>query len=97
VCAACDDARRREYGCTEDTDRQEHWLTTDDGEVIKRCPSALVGARELRVVQYCGLIESGVLPDAGGWLDQAATYCDAAAIALSARRDFARSKNNDRR
>jgi hypothetical protein len=96
-CAACDEARRREYGCESDTERQEHWLRLEGGEVVKRCPYALAGPREYRCVQYAGLIESGILPDAGGWLDQAAAFTDAAAVALSARRDFARSKTDDRR
>lgn len=70
----------------------------DDGEELKRCPYALVGARELRVVQYAGLIECGVLPDAGGWLDQSASYTDGLAAALSARRQFEREgRKHDRR
>lgn len=97
-CSQCDERRRREYGCTEDTLRQEHWLTLeDDGDVVKRCPRAIVGLRELRVMQYAALIESGVLPDAGGWLDQAASLTEAIAVMLSARRRFSEDKRNDRR
>jgi hypothetical protein len=49
-------------------------------------------------VQYAGLIESGVLPDAGGWCDQAASFCEAAAVALSARRQFEQeARKRDRR
>jgi hypothetical protein len=96
-CAACTEVQKVDYGCKHDTERQEHWLTTEDGESIKRCPMALAGVREFRVIQYAGLIESGILPDAGGWLDQAATYTDAVPVALSARRDFAKAKDNDRR
>ncbi len=93
ACANCDDDRRREYGCTEDTDHQEHWLTLEGGEVVKRCPYALVGERERHAVQCTGLIECGVLPVAGGWLDQAATFCDAAQVVAAARRAFAQEQH----
>lgn len=96
TCAACTEAQKREYGCTEDTEHQEHWITIE-GEVIKRCPASLVGPVALRVVQYGALIESGVLPDAGGWLDQAATYTDAALIAHAAWLEFSREKSDGRR
>jgi hypothetical protein len=96
-CAECTEDLRCEFGCTEDTERREHWLRLEGGGFIKRCPMALVGPHELRAVQYASLIECGVLPDAGGWLDQAATFCDAAPVANSARRGFAKEKADDRR
>lgn len=96
-CAACDDARRQEYGCKVETEAQVHWLRLSDGTVVKRCPYALVGVRETRVTSCAGLIELGILPDVGGWLDQAASFCDGASIVLTARAEFARSKTDDRR
>ena len=41
---------------------------------IFRCPNALVTRRELNVITACFQTEQGVLPDAGGWQDQAATF-----------------------
>lgn len=97
-CAACTEAQKREYGCVTDSEHREHWIVLEGGEELRRCPYALVGARELRVVKFAGLIESGVLPDAGGWLDQSASYMDALPEALSARRQFERERlKHDRR
>ena len=91
-CVNCDEAKRREYGCTEDTERQEHWLRMEGDVVIKRCPYALAGPREFRVIQSASLIDCGVLPDLGGWLDQAASFCEGALAALGIRGEFRKEK-----
>jgi hypothetical protein len=44
---------------------------------VKRCPYAIVSARSLQAVQCASLVESGILPDGGGWLDQSAAMVDA--------------------
>lgn len=37
------------------------------------CPNRTTTNRERGIINACGMIESGVLPDPGGWEDQAAT------------------------
>jgi hypothetical protein len=44
---------------------------------VLRCPNATVSRRDREAVLACILAEQGVLPDAGGWQDQAATFADA--------------------
>jgi hypothetical protein len=41
---------------------------------VTRCPNKLVTRTELDVVTMCALVENGVLPDPGGWQEQAATF-----------------------
>lgn len=44
---------------------------------IRRCPNRLVTARERGAVMAAAQVELGILPDAGGWLDQAHTFVQA--------------------
>lgn len=41
---------------------------------IHRCPNKIVTKRELDCVTACFQTEQGILPDPGGWQDQAATF-----------------------
>ena len=81
---------RREWGCDEPTTEPQAELTPcpacngKDAECprcdgsnrmpVYRCPNTLVKQQHLDVVQQVALMESGVLPDAGGWMEQAATF-----------------------
>ena len=48
------------------------------GEIpIHRCPNQLVTDAELECVNACFRTEQGVLPDPGGWQDQAAMFTQA--------------------
>lgn len=42
-----------------------------------RCPNKLVTQREIEAVVAVARIETGILPDAGGWTDQAHTFVSA--------------------
>lgn len=55
----------------------------EDRIPIHRCPRALATKRELDCVTACGLVEHGILPDPGGWQDQAATFTAAYPIVMS--------------
>lgn len=44
---------------------------------IRKCPNKLVGRREIDMVMACAMTEQGILPDPGGWEDQAATFTSA--------------------
>jgi hypothetical protein len=49
---------------------------------VYRCPNALVDANSTATLRAAALAEqSGVLPDAGGWQDQAATFVQAFPVA----------------
>jgi hypothetical protein len=52
---------------------------------MRRCPSAIATPEASRAVEAAQLVESGILPVAGGWRDQAALFTDAARIVLHAR------------
>lgn len=41
---------------------------------VFRCPNKLVTSRELGAITAAIQVEFGVLPEAGGWQDQAATF-----------------------
>ena len=44
---------------------------------VHRCPNRTVTAREKQAVIAASQVELGVLPDAGGWMDQAYTFVTA--------------------
>jgi len=41
---------------------------------IYRCPNKLVTQRHLDAISAANLVEHGILPDPGGWQDQANTF-----------------------
>jgi hypothetical protein len=49
---------------------------------IYRCPNRIATRRELDCVAACVLTERGILPDRGGWQDQAATFTQAWPIVM---------------
>lgn len=85
------------WGCDEPTREPQFWIEpcphcngkNQDCECkgsnrmpVHRCPNAMATARDFDVLRSAVLTgESGVLPDAGGWNDQAATYVEAYPIA----------------
>lgn len=50
---------------------------------IRRCPNKLVTRAELELVTAAALVEQGVLPDAGGWTEQAALFTQAWPLVMS--------------
>lgn len=44
---------------------------------IHRCPNKLVTSREIAAISAALMVERGVLPDPGGWMDQPATFVQA--------------------
>lgn len=61
---------------------------------IFRCPRKLVTAREVDALQAAAMVEVGVLPDPGGWQDQAYTFVRAYPIAMREINDW-RQKRRD--
>lgn len=45
----------------------------------------MVKQKHIRIVQAVSLLESGILPDSGGWLDQAACFTQAVCIVSAAK------------
>jgi hypothetical protein len=88
-----DQAKRREWGCDAATPEPIAWIDPcpfcggrDDACThcegtnrvgVHRCPNALVSQRELHAITAAALVENGVMPDVGGWQDQAATFTQA--------------------
>lgn len=94
---------RKEWGCDEPAARSTWTLTCwrCGGEDEKcevcagrrevdqfRCPQSMAGPHERAVCASADLLEVGILPVAGGWEDQAATFCDAVRIALHERAGY---------
>ncbi len=89
-CQQCHDPQKRKPGCDEaaaepidhiepcpfcrgDRDDCDHCHGTNKVPFY-RCPYKLATRRELDCVMACVQIEHGLLPDPGGWQDQAATF-----------------------
>ena len=53
-----------------------HCGGTDEVPIF-RCPNKLVTNREIDVIAAAAMVERGVLPDPGGWNDQASTFVQA--------------------
>lgn len=58
----------------------EHCSGTNDCPIF-RCPHAIVGQQHYELLRDCVRVENGILPDAGGWTDQAACFTAAWPIA----------------
>ncbi len=90
-CPNCTDEEKRDYGCTEDGDERYWTKLKGDKDYIKRCPYSMVKREHIRIVQSASLLDSGILPDAGGWLDQASSFvksvCIVSAAKAEARKD----------
>lgn len=55
---------------------------------MHRCPARIVPQEAFDVFDYVELLEHGVLPEQGGWLDQAATFTEALAFVLREREAY---------
>lgn len=55
------------------------------GYEFPRCPRKCIPPRILHIVQLASMVEAGLLPDAGGVLDQSAAFIDAACIVTAVR------------
>lgn len=62
------------------------------GEVVKRCPYTITTPRLLQVVQCASMVECGILPDRGPWLDHAAILCDALCLVATLRDEYRQDK-----
>lgn len=90
-CDKCTKDMQRLRGCVEDSPDRAYWLKQDDVRnkekhfYIKRCPLKAVTSRMRRIIQSCNAFEAhGILPDAGGWLNQSAAWVQALSlVALS--------------
>lgn len=60
------------------------------GIPLHRCPGATVDRECLEVCRMVSLAEVGILPLAGGWRDQPATFADAFWILLTEKREHER-------
>jgi hypothetical protein len=79
-----------ECRCKE-TGKDKHYAGSLFGRSVFGCPGDIppVTARFFsRCVDYCFLIEQGVLPVQGGWEDQAEGFTVAVQLLLSARQEF---------
>lgn len=88
-----DPDNRSKWGCDEPTAEPLFWIepcpmcagNRSDCEHCKgsnrvpmhRCPNVLATARERDLVAAALQVENGLLPDPGGWQDQAATFVQA--------------------
>jgi hypothetical protein len=55
--------------------REACWLCDGTNSLTyHRCPNVLVTKRELDLVRAAAMVEQGVLPDPGGWLQQSAPF-----------------------
>ena len=54
---------------------------------MRRCPAKVVPPVVWQICRDIQLIEFGILPAAGGWLDQAETWCHAISV-LAERRAY---------
>lgn len=63
-----------------------------------RCPNALLTRNDVEAVRAAAMVEVGILPDTGGWMDQACTFVQA--FTLIARQSAfwkERERENERR
>jgi hypothetical protein len=89
---------RKQWGCDEPTAEPLFWLEPCpfcagkqqacahcDGTnkvAMHRCPNALATQVERDMLTAAALVEHGVLPEEGGFQDQAATFCQAYPLAM---------------
>ena len=93
-CPNCTDEQKRTFGCEEETTERNYWIKFDDGTVLKTCPYKKVKRKHYRMIQAASLIESGILPDAGGYYDQAACFTRAAALVLHYQQEARNAKRS---
>lgn len=88
-----DEGLRKQWGCDAPTDEPQFWIgpcvwcygrnatcthcAGDNRIAVHRCPHALATPALVDVVQTVALAEQGILPDVGGWVDQATTWVQA--------------------
>jgi hypothetical protein len=62
--------------CRGERDECEH-CNGENRMPVHRCPNAVLDQAHFDVVSAVAMVERGVLPDAGGWQDQAAVFVSA--------------------
>jgi hypothetical protein len=87
-CPNCTEEQKEIYGCVEDATDPNEWITFEDESVLKQCPYRLVTQKHTSLIQDFSLIESGILPCAGGWGDQSASWVKAMYIIAAAKKEF---------
>jgi hypothetical protein len=61
-----------------------------------RCPHSFYGREHMDVIRSVSFLECGVMPSAGGWADQSATWVDAVGIVRSEIDDYRRRESEKR-
>lgn len=98
-CTQCGDPNlRSEWGCDKETENPVASIRcfacggasvdcthcNGTGEIgVHRCPNQIADDRLREVLMAAGMVEQGILPEGGGWRDQAATFVEIYPLALS--------------
>lgn len=106
-CRQCGDpATRSSWGCDEETALPVASIQcfACDGSIdcdhcngsgsidLHRCPNQIADDRMRDILAAAGMVECGVLPQDGGWRDQAATFVEIYPLALKEIRHWQRVK-----
>ncbi|GEM_PF-915575 len=92
-CTACTDAMKIERGCERDSPIPGKWQI---GEyVFQRCPKKEICADVGIYIQAYNFYKNGILPNAGGWLNQTAKFIEAINLIDSEMNDITRSQLDD--
>lgn len=80
-CKACNDNQKIERGCLEDSPIPDKW---EAGEhKFSRCPLKMIKQDSFWYIRAYNFMEKGVLPRAGGWLDQSNKYIEAMSCVIA--------------
>ena len=86
----CPTCRGKEPACSGCGDCDGHGTLQ-----FHRCMRSFYGQEHIDVIRGVSLLELGVLPAAGGWADQAATWVDAVGIVRRELDDYRRKSRED--
>jgi hypothetical protein len=93
--ARYNEKQRRDMGCF-GAIADKNVAVPFDGETFRECPVRTVLPRTRHAVQLAGLLESGAWPVAGGVLDQANAFVQAACVVTAAREAERQRKEKSR-
>ncbi len=95
-CGACEKNPRERIrrGCTQPApEAYLPYYSAPASEATDRCPLAVISQDAWRVVEAQSLLDAhGVLPDPGGWCNQAAPFATACAIVGEVRQRIMKAK-----
>jgi len=92
-CRRCTNEQRIERGCDEDSPIPGYWKF-DEFET-NRCPVRLVTKNSLRLIEAFLYFKQGLLPNAGGWMDQPAKLFEAFEVIEAESRKIQDKKEKD--